>query len=128
MKNIDRLAKHITASGPNGILIHTIPKTNNWIVAQKIEIDKWLLTLMNPMGNVTFNLGAVTNAQHIELWEELIQMKIENKVSQILLRKELKDKINNFIKRYEQNFEIFKKVLNIKAKKDKKMQNMQKKD
>jgi len=89
MMNIDRLARHITINGPNGILIHTVPKTNNWIVAQKIEIDKWLITLMNPMGNVTFNLGTVNNKQHLELWMELIKM--EN---------ELRNKINNFLKQY----------------------------
>lgn len=127
MKNIDRLARFITKDGPDGILIHTIPKTNNWIVCQKIEINKWFLTLMNPMGNVTFNLGTVTNIQHLQLWEELTQMKIENKVSQIQLRKELKDKINNFIKNYEQNFEIFKKAIDIRAKESKKMHNMRKK-
>jgi len=100
MMNIDRLARHITINGPNGILIHTVPKTNNWIVAQKIEIDKWLITLMNPMGNVTFNLGTVNNKQHLELWMELIKMEIETKASQIRMANELRNKINNFLKQY----------------------------
>ena len=94
MKNVDRLAKYITKNGPNGILIHTVPETNNWIVCQKIEIDKWLMTLMNPMGNVTFNLGTVNDAQHLQLWAEITKMEIEQKTKQILLAKELKDKIN----------------------------------
>ena len=114
--NIDRLARYITKNGPNGILIHTVPKTNNWIVCQKIEIDKWLMTLMNPLGNVTFNLGTVNNAQHLQLWAEITKMEIENKTSQILLRKELKDKIHNFKKQYEQNFENF---INITTDKEK---------
>ena len=100
MTNIDRLSRHITKNGPDGILIHTVPKTNNWIVAQKIEIDKWLMTLMNPMGNVTFNLGTVTNAQHLQLWAELIQAEIQNKVSQAIAAKELKKIIYNFKKKY----------------------------
>ena len=94
MKNIDRLARYVTANGPNGILIHTVPKTNNWIVCKKIEIDKWILTLMNPMGNVTFNLGTVTDQQHFELWAELLQMEINNRISQAQMAKELKEKIN----------------------------------
>jgi hypothetical protein len=113
MKNVDRLAKYITKNGPNGILIHTVPRTNNWIICQKIEIDKWLMTLCNPGGNVTYNLGTVNDAQHLQLWAEITKMEIENKTSQILLRQELKDKINNFKKQYEQNFQNFKKAINI---------------
>ena len=110
MKNVDRLAKYITKNGPNGVMIHTIPKTNNWIVATKIEVNKWILTLLNPLGNVTFNLGEVTDQQHLELWAELIKIGIENKVSQAKLAKELKDKINQFLKRYEETFKKFIKV------------------
>lgn len=116
MKNIDRLAKYITKNGPDGILIHTIPKTNNWIICQKIEFDKWLLTLCNPMGNVTFNLGMVNNTQHLQLWAEITQMEIEIKTSQMLLAKELKNKINNFLKRYEQTFKKFINITNSKKK------------
>ncbi len=116
MINIDRLARHIAKNGPDGILIHTIPKTNNWIICQKMELDKWLLTLCNPMGNVTFNLGTVNNAQHIQLWEEIIRMEIENKVSQMATAKELRNKINNFKKRYEQNYKKFLKGQEKKAK------------
>ena len=116
MKNVDKLAKYITKNGSNGILIHTVPNTKHWIICQKIEIDKWLLTLMDPMKNVTFNLGTVTNAQHLQLWAEITKMEIENKVSQILLRRELKNKINNFKKRYEQNYQKFLKVQEKKAK------------
>jgi hypothetical protein len=109
MTNIDRLSRHITKNGPNGILIHTVPKTNNWIVCQKIEIDKWLLTLMNPMGNVTFNLGTVNNAQHLQLWAEITKMEIEQKTSQILAARELRNKINNFLKQYAKKTNKIKK-------------------
>lgn len=102
MRNIERLSRYITKNGSASILIHTVPKTSNWIVCQKIEIDKWLLTLMNPMGNVTFNLGTVTNAQHLQLWAEITQMEIEVKTSQILAARELKNKIQNFLKQYAQ--------------------------
>jgi len=100
MKNIDRLAKYVTKNGPNGILIHTVPKTSNWIVCQKIEIDKWILTLCDPMKNVTFNLGTVNDQQHLQLWAEIITMEIEQKTSQILAARELKNKINQFLKKY----------------------------
>ena len=71
------------------------------------------MTLCNPGGNVTYNLGTVNDAQHLQLWAEITKMEIENKTSQILLRQELKDKINNFKKQYEQNFENF--INNIKS-------------
>lgn len=107
MKNIDRLARYVTKNGSESILIHTIPGTGNWVIAQKIEKDKWSLTLSNPMGNVTYNLGTVTNDQHLELWMEIVNMKIERKVSQIRLANELKDKVYKFIKKYESNYKKF---------------------
>ena len=100
MRNIELLAKYITKNGPSSILIHTVPKTNHWIIAQKIEIDKWLMTLCNPLGNVTFNLGTVTNAQHLQLWSEITRAEVELKTSQILAARELKNKINHFLKKY----------------------------
>lgn len=98
MKNIDRLAKYITKYGTDGILVHTIPGTSNWIVCSKIEIDKWTLTMCNPMGNVTYNLGTVNKREHLQLWSELIRMEIEIKTSQILMARELKNKIQNITK------------------------------
>lgn len=100
MKNIDRIAKYVTKNGTNGIMIHTVPKTQNWIMAQKIEIDKWLITLLNPMGNVSYNLGIVNEEQHVQLWTELTRAEIETKVAQIQLARELKNKINQFLKKY----------------------------
>ena len=94
MKNIDRIAKFITENGSKSVMVHTVPKTNNWIVCQKIEIDKWLIILCNPMSNVTYNLGTVTDAEHINLWDQLMVIEIENKMSQILLAKDLKERIN----------------------------------
>jgi len=100
MKNINRLATHITKHGEKNILIHTIPQTSNWIICQKIENNKWMLTLCNPMGNTTYNLGTIDDGQHIELWNQLIKLEIENKTSQILMAKELRDQIKNLINYY----------------------------
>lgn len=107
MKNIDRLVNHITKHGAEGLIVHTIYGTSNWIIGQKIEKDKWLLSLENPMGNVTYNLGTVTNDQHSALWTELIRTEIEKKASQIRIANELRNKINNFKKSYENNYKNF---------------------
>ena len=100
MKNIDRLVQHMTLRGAENIMVHTVYGTVNWIIAQKIEPDKWLITLGNPMGNVTYNLGTVTNEQHLQLWYDLTTMEIEKRTTQALIARELKNKIHNFIKRY----------------------------
>lgn len=88
MRNIQRLANHISKHGAGGLMVHTIYGTPNWILCQKIEKDKWLLSLENPMGNVTYNLGTVTNDQHAALWTELIKDEIEKKAAKIRRRKQ----------------------------------------
>jgi len=90
MKNIDKIAQHITKHGTKDILIHAILGTKNWIVCQKIKQDNWLVTLLDPMGNTTYNLGILTENQHIGLWKEIIMEELEHKANQILLAKELK--------------------------------------
>ena len=114
MRNIDRIAKFVTKHGTGGILIHTIPGTSNWLVCQKMEINKWLVTLCNPMGFVTYNLGTVSDNQHIQLWEELVIMEIEKKTSQILAARELKNKIHQFLKTYEKKTNMHKKYKPVK--------------
>ena len=109
MKNIDRIANYVTKHGSESIMIHTIPGTNNWIICQKIEKDKWTLTMGDPMGNVTYNLGMVTADQHLELWTEIVNMNIENKASSILQAKQVTNRINNFKKNYADNYKIYKK-------------------
>jgi len=94
MKNVDRLARHIARYGADGILVHTIPGTSSWLICQKIEKDKWTMTMGNPMGYVTYNLGTVSDSQHVQLWTDLVKMEIETKVSQIKMVNELKNKIN----------------------------------
>lgn len=117
MKNVDRLARHIAQYGGQNTIIHTIPGTSNWIICQKIEEDKWALKLCNPMGNVVYNLGLVTDDQHLALWAQITNLEIENRTSQIKLARDLKSKINNFKKAYEKNYQ---NLLKNKAKKVKK--------
>jgi hypothetical protein len=119
MKNIDRLAQFVTKYGSSSILIHTIAGTRNWVVCQKIGIDNWLIILCNPMGNVTYNLGTVTNDQHIKLWTEIIRWEIEYKANQILLARDLKKKIQNFKKYYDRNYKKFTRSREKRTKKNK---------
>ena len=107
MKNIERLANHITKYGEEGLIVHTIYGTSNWIIGQKIEKDKWSLSLENPMGNVTYNLGTVSEDQHAALWTELIRTEIEKKASNIRTANELRNKVNYFIKTHEKNYKNF---------------------
>jgi len=90
MKNIEKIARHIAKNGPDGILVHTIPGTHNWIVCQKLGKDKWELTLCNPMGDVSYNLGFVNEQQHLNLWNRLLVLEVDGKTSQIRMAGELK--------------------------------------
>lgn len=116
MRNVDRLARHIAVNGAENIMVHTIPGTGNWLVCQKMDKDKWLITLASPMGNVTYNLGTVSDAQHIDLWGKLIKLELESKTSQVVLAQELKDRIHNFKKAYEKTYKKFTKVEEPKTK------------
>ena len=93
MKNVERLARYVKKNGPEDILIHTIPQTGNWVICQKVENNKWSLSLEQPMGNVKYNLGHVTTKEHLELWKEITTMQIETKVSTI---NQIKGVIKNF--------------------------------
>ena len=107
MKNIDRLINNITKYGEKGLMIHTIYGTSNWIISQKIEQNKWLLSLENPMGNTSYNLGIITGKQYTKLWKELIKDEIEKKASNIKQANELRNKVNYFIKNHEKNYKNF---------------------
>jgi len=118
MKNIDRLAQHITKYGTKDILVHAILGTKSWIVCQILAPNKWLIILMDPMGNVTYNLGIVNNVQLETLWKEIIRWELETRVSQILLAEELKKKIQNFKKYYARNYKKFTKFRERRKKKN----------
>lgn len=108
MKNIDRIAQHIAKTGARNMLIHSICGTEHWIVCEKIEADKWLLSLLDPMGNSVYHLGSVTSKQHLDLWEQLVRREINIKASAIARAKELKQVIKNFLK-YSQVYAKFTK-------------------
>lgn len=91
MKNLDKIAKKITKTGAQNMIIHTIPKTPNWIIAEKIKRNKWLLTLCNPNKYITYNLGTIDDKNHIQLWQELVRLEIETKISQIKMAKKRKN-------------------------------------
>lgn len=96
--NIDRLAKHIKDYGKDGILVHSIYGTNQWLVAQRIEKNKWTLMLMKPMENITYNLGTVSHKQHLDLWEELIEREVKEKATILQRAKMLREKVSKFTK------------------------------
>lgn len=110
MKNIDRLAKYITKYGSETLMVHTIKGTGQWLIAQKIEDDKWLISIEDPMGNATFNLGTVTDAQHYRLWMQLTIREVNSKLSQMKIIQELRKVVNNFLK-----VENYKKITDIKT-------------
>ena len=95
MKNVDKLAQFIAKNGADGILLHTIPGTNYWVICEKVDADKWNLTMGNPMGEVLHSLGTVTNEQHIAIWMELVKIEIEAKAKELESAKEDRRKIIN---------------------------------
>ena len=98
MKNIDRITQHIAKTGARNMLIHSIYGTKHWIVCEKIETDKWLMSLLDPMGNSSYNLGSVSSRQHLDLWEQLVRREIAIKASAVARAKELRQAIKYFLK------------------------------
>ncbi|HAW59063.1 MAG TPA: hypothetical protein DCX03_08650 [Bacteroidales bacterium] len=98
MKNIDRLTRLIAQNGASNLLIHSIPGTSHWLICQKIEKEKWAIALCNPMGNATFNLGAITEAGHLALWQELILLDIKRRIGIAEKAKIYRNTIRNFRK------------------------------
>lgn len=83
MNNVQRLAKHLAQTGAENLLIHSIHGTQTWIVCEKIGDDNWVLTLMEPEKNTSYNLGTVTEAQHLTLWYQLIAREVESRAKAI---------------------------------------------
>ena len=110
MKNVDRLAKLITKNKPENILIHSIPQTQNWIIAQKTNTSEWSMTLCNPIKNVTYNLGIISHGEHINLWQELIKLEINNKINNIKLAQNLRQTMKNFMQRNNLKYKRFTKI------------------
>ena len=107
MKNIDRLAHHMVKHGSKGIMIHEIPGTSNWLICQCISPNKWILTLGSPLGNVTHNLGSVTDKQYLDLWRELIVIRFEKSTKNIEAAQQFRKYIKNFIKSYTYTYGHF---------------------
>jgi len=96
MKNIEKIARIILDKKPKNLLIHTIPNTPHWMLCERIEQDKWLLTICNPERNVIHELGIVNTENHLKIWEGLIKMELETKMIHLIARKQ-KQFIRNFI-------------------------------
>ena len=98
MKNIDRLTRLISQNGASNLLIHSIPGASHWLICQKIEKEKWVIALCNPMGNAIFNLGTITEAEHLNLWQELILLDIKRRIGIAEKAKLYRNTIRNFRK------------------------------
>jgi len=118
MKNLEKIMTHIKENDAKNILIHTIPNTQNWLICEKIEIDKWLIALCNPNKTVIYNLGTINEKKHLELWMQLVKKEIETKTNQVKLAQGYREIIRNFIKK-ERKYENFLKN-KIKKNKEKK--------
>ena len=81
MINVDRIAQAIAINGANGIIIHTIPNSQNWLVCIKRAENKWEVTMCNPMGKTWLELKTITDKQHGDLLKELIKAEIKEKVA-----------------------------------------------
>ena len=93
MKNIDRLVKFIKENGTESVLVHAFARTKNWIIAKKFEANKWSIILLDPMGNITYNLGTASGKQYLKLWSEITKMGIGALIPDIELVNKLKEKI-----------------------------------
>jgi hypothetical protein len=109
MKNVDRLARLVTKKGTENVLIHSITNSQNWIVGQKINEEEWLMTLCNPMKNVTYNLGIITNGAHIKLWEELTKLELNTRLTTIKIAKEMRNLMKQFMNKNNYKYKRFTK-------------------
>jgi len=98
MRNIDRLTRLIEKDGASNLLVHSIPGTSQWLICQKIDKEKWVIALCNPMGNTTFNLGTITESEHLALWQEIILLDIKRRISIAEKAKIYRNTIRNFRK------------------------------
>ncbi|MDD4988625.1 MAG: hypothetical protein WC910_10010 [Bacteroidales bacterium] len=98
MRNIDRLTRLIEKDGASNLLVHSIPGTSQWLICQKIDKEKWVIALCNPMGNTTFNLGTITESEHLALWQEIILLDIKRRIGIAEKAKIYRNTIRNFRK------------------------------
>ena len=83
MKNIDKLVQHIAKYGLDNILIHTIPKSKLWLVAQKIKNSKWKLDVIDPHGTVVHDIGEVEENTYVEIADKIMIGHINNKKQEL---------------------------------------------
>jgi hypothetical protein len=121
MKNAERIAKLIIKHElAESILIHTIPGTPHWLICQKIETDKWALSLCHPEKTVVYNLGTVNTNQYIELWKELTMAEVNIRMTQWERINQYKNIIKAFLKKEKKYENLIKNRTNTKHKATKK--------
>lgn len=94
--NLERLSGFIGRHGAKSLLIHTVPGTGLWLVAQKKKSGiEWKIDICYPNQTKTRLISDhVSDYDHITLWKELIGQAVSNKLKQA--QAEYKKSAKNF--------------------------------
>jgi hypothetical protein len=95
--NIETIADYITKKGNENIKIHTIPKTNLWLVAERKKENLIKMYVCNPT-KTTRRLVSdnITKKEYEKVWVELLKLNIANKIS--LAQKTYQKALEHFYK------------------------------
>lgn len=97
MTNAQRVAAHVEMHGPDSILVHAIPGTQFWLVAEKIEHNMWALSIMHPLKNSRYQVGVVSNRDHLKLWHELTTLDIDRRAEAVQTARQLRTIVRHFL-------------------------------
>lgn len=97
MKNAERIALKIIKEKARNILIHTLPNNPYWLISEKLDKNKWKLSLAHPERTKIHTLGYINNQKHSDLWRLLITIHIEERIGIIELAEKLKATVENFL-------------------------------
>ena len=94
--NLERLSGFIDRHGAESLLIHTVPGTGLWLVAQ-MKKSGWRIEVCYPnQTKKRLVSDHVSNRDHLALWRELIGQSVSSKLKQA--QSEYKKKAGNFYK------------------------------
>ena len=79
MTNAERIYAFIKEHGQQSVMIHSVPNSEYWLVAQKTHdsFPEWRIIICDPMKQ-TWRLVSknVANDTYLELWTTLIKMRL----------------------------------------------------
>ena len=82
MTNAERISKILLKYGKNSLHIHTVPQSPYWLVFYQTEMSKpnWRVIVCNPeRTNYRMINNNVTPDEYVQLWEDLIKIKVNSK-------------------------------------------------